>query len=336
VIWLWVQFLICVAAIVGAGVFLVRFGDVIAERTGLGRMWAGAVLIATATSLPELFTGVGSIVVFNTPDITTGDLLGSCVFNLLLLVVLDVASKKRSFFDGVNPAYIVEAGFSLVLIAIVALGLFLGPLLESFPWIWPGSLLIPVIYIFALRVTIREGKYTPHSHQMRVERKRRPVRKKTTLGKAILGYALSAALVIGAATVLPGVAEKLAQRTGLGSGFVGTTLVAFTTSLPEIVTTVAAFSIGAAQMAFSNVIGSNMFNMCILSVDDMLYFRRPITSVVSSVHLSTAIVAMGMTAVVIVALGIRKPRKFLRLSWAGWVLAGAVVLNFALLFLLRR
>ncbi|MEA3310699.1 MAG: sodium:calcium antiporter [candidate division WOR-3 bacterium] len=338
-IWLWVQFLACVAVIVAAGVYLVKFGDVIAEKTKLGRLWAGVILVATATSLPELFTGVSSVLIFDVPDIAVGTLLGSCVFNLLLLVILDFASKKRSFFDGVNPAYIVETSFSLVMVAVVALGLFLCSALECFPWVWPGSFLIPIIYVFAVRVTVREGRYPPYTQEMVAREEPKPEnrskRRPVSLGKAILGYAISAVLVIGASIWLPGVAERIADRTGIGTTVIGGILVALTTSLPEIVTTLVAFRIGAADMAFSNVVGSNMFNMLILSVDDMLYFKGPITSHVSSINLATAVIVMGMTGVVITALAVRRQRKFLRLSWASWILIAAFFLNGALLVLLQ-
>lgn len=330
-LWLWAQFLICVGVIVAAGVYLVRFGDVIAERTGLGRLWAGAILIATATSLPELFTGVSSVLIFDVPDLTVGTLLGSCVFNLLLLAMLDGLSKEKSFFDGVNPAYIVEASFTLTMVAVAGLGLFFSEGLKSFPWIFPGSILIPAIYLFAVRITIREGRYPPFVQELNKEKKHketaRPFKKRIPLSGALAGYSISALLVIGASLWLPGVAEGIANRTGLGTTFMGGILVALTTSLPEIVTTLAAFRIGAADMAFSNVMGSNLFNLLVLSIDDILYFKGPITSQVSEVHLGTAVIVIGMTGVVIAALAVRRQRRFLRLSWASWILIAGFVLN---------
>lgn len=330
-IWLWAQFLACAGFIVGAGVFLVKFGDAIAERTGLGQLWAGAILVATATSLPELFTGIGSVLIFDVPDLAVGTLLGSCVINLLILVVLDMLAGPRSFFDGVNPAYIVEAAFALVLTVIVALGLFLADELRGFPWIWPGSLLVPVVYVFAVRVTMREGRYPPFVQDLDTYRdtptpadgpKRIP-----SLRHALVGYGVSAAIVIAASLWLPGVAEGIAEGTGLGTTVIGGILVALTTSLPEIVTTVAAFRIGAADMAFSNVIGSNLFNILVLALDDLLYVRGPITSSASGAQLATALIAIGMTGSVIIALAVRRQRKFLRLSWASLVLVGGFILN---------
>lgn len=338
-VWLWVQFVLCAGVIVGAGIFLVKFGDVIAERTGLGRLWAGAILVATATSLPELFTGASSVLIFNAPDLAVGTLLGSCVVNLLIFAVLDALCGRRSFFDGVEPAYIVETAFALALTALMALGLFLADELRSFPWAWPGSLLVPVVYVFAVRVTVREGRYPPFVQDLETYQGAATVRAKPKrlppLKLAVTGYLVAAAFVIAASLWLPGVAEVIADGTGIGSTVVGGVLVALTTSLPEIVTTVTAFRIGAADMAFSNVIGSNLFNIAILALDDLLYVRGPITSSASIAQLATAIIAMGMTATVIVALAVRKQRKLLGLSWASIVLVAGFVLNVVMINVLR-
>jgi cation:H+ antiporter len=336
---LWVQFFACAGVIVGAGVFLVKFGDVIAERTGLGHLWAGAILIASATSLPELFTGVSSVLIFGVPDLAVGTLLGSCVVNLVLLVVLDLLSGKRSYFDGVNHAYIVEAAFALVLTILVAFGLFLSDTFANFPWVWPGCLLVPVVYVFGVRVTLREGRYPPYVqdldiHQEAPKGSTAKPKNLPPLKPAVIGYIVSAALVIAASLWLPGVAEGLAEQTGIGTTVIGGLLVALTTSLPEIVTTVAAFRIGAADMAFSNVIGSNMFNILILAVDDFLYFKGPITSGVSGVQLGTALIVIGMTGAVIAALAMRKQRKYLKLSVVSWVLIAGFILNVVCISLL--
>jgi len=336
-IWLLVQFAACAGVIVAAGTFLVRFGDAIAERLKLGSLWAGAILIATATSLPELFTGISSVLIFDVPDLAVSTLLGSCVFNLLLLVMLDFLFSKSSFFDGINPSYIVEAAFALVLMGIVALGFVFAREMAAFPWIWPGSLLIIVVYVFAVRVSLREGRFPPYIHDPESQdagNARSPSRtvedkpkQLPSLRQAIAGYSVSAALVIAAALWLPGVAEQIADRAGIGATVLGGIAVALTTSLPEIVTTLAAFRIGAIDMAFSNVIGSNMFNVFILALNDMLYLKGPITSNSSPVHLTTALVAMTMTGVVIAALAVRKQRRFLRLSIASWVLIAGFFFN---------
>jgi len=85
---LWAGFIICTAAIVYSGIKLSKYGDVIAEKTGLGRAWIGLVLMASVTSLPELVTGISSVTFAGVPDIAVGDVLGSCVFNMLIIALL--------------------------------------------------------------------------------------------------------------------------------------------------------------------------------------------------------------------------------------------------------
>lgn len=79
------QSILCVSLVVLVATQLSQSADVLAEKSGLGRTWVGAVLLAGATSLPELATGVSAVVLFNAPDLAAGGLLGSCLFNLLLL-----------------------------------------------------------------------------------------------------------------------------------------------------------------------------------------------------------------------------------------------------------
>jgi cation:H+ antiporter len=77
----WIGFVACTALIIYSGTKLSRYGDIIAEKSGLGRVWIGLILMASVTSLPELVTGVSSVALVGVPDIAVGDVLGSCVFN---------------------------------------------------------------------------------------------------------------------------------------------------------------------------------------------------------------------------------------------------------------
>src|SRR3972149_3233117 len=87
---LWLGFIACTSVIVYSGTRLSKYGDIIAEKTGLGRTWAGVVLMPSVTSLPELVTGISSVTCADVPDIAVGDILGACVLNMLTLSLLDV------------------------------------------------------------------------------------------------------------------------------------------------------------------------------------------------------------------------------------------------------
>src|SRR3569623_530409 len=95
---IWASLFACLAVIGVAGVRLSRYGDIIAEKSGLSRGWVGLILLATVTSLPELVTGLSSVTIAQVPDIAVGDIMGSCVFNLLIIVVLDFLYRKESVY----------------------------------------------------------------------------------------------------------------------------------------------------------------------------------------------------------------------------------------------
>src|SRR3989337_740787 len=95
---IWLEFILCSAVIVYCGSNLSKYGDVIAEKTGLGRAWIGLILMASVTSLPELITGISSVTIADVPNIALGDIMGSCVFNLSIIVIMDMLHGSAPIF----------------------------------------------------------------------------------------------------------------------------------------------------------------------------------------------------------------------------------------------
>ncbi|MEK7439822.1 MAG: hypothetical protein AABZ78_03425 [Chloroflexota bacterium] len=93
---IWIEFAVCAALIVAAATQLSRYGDVLAEKTGLGRAWVGGILLAGVTSLPELVSGVSAVTWLNAPNLAAGSILGSCLFNLALIALMDLAYQPGS------------------------------------------------------------------------------------------------------------------------------------------------------------------------------------------------------------------------------------------------
>ena len=118
-------FIVCSLAIVYAGMKLSVYGDRIAELTGLGNAWIGLILMASITSLPELITGISSVAILNAPDLAAGDIFGSCVFNLLILSVLD-ALHKKPVFSLVRNTHVFAGACAIILITISGLGILLA------------------------------------------------------------------------------------------------------------------------------------------------------------------------------------------------------------------
>jgi cation:H+ antiporter len=328
----WLQFGVCVLLIGVAGTQLSRYGDVIADKTGLGGTWIGLVLLATVTSLPELVTGVSAVTLAGTPDIAVGDALGSCVFNLAIITILDFLQREESVYTRASQGHILAAGFSVILIGFVGASVLLATRGYSFAFGHVGvyTPIIVVLYVVAMRTVFRYERVQLATYtEERAERY-----PEITLRRAVQRYALAAAVVVGAGTWLPFVGEALARVMGWEQTFVGTLFIAFATSVPEIVVTVSAMRLGALDMAIGNLFGSNLFDILIVAVDDLFFLRGPILSHVSPLHAVSALSAVMMTGVTIVGLLYRpKTRLFRAVGWASLLLATIYLLNTFVLYL---
>lgn len=322
----WLQFAIVSGVIVVAGYHLSRYGDVIAEKTGLSGSWIGLALLATVTSLPELVTGISSVAAAHEPDIAVGDVLGSCVFNLLILALLDAVYRKGSIFAGGRKGHLLIAAYGILLIAMSAAGLLLAqagrmPALAHVGLYAPA---IVLVYLAAMHAAFRYEREDVAEFEA-AEAARYPG---ITLRQAGARYAVAAVAVVAAGSMLPFIAADLADLMGWSRSFVGTQFVAAVTSLPEITVTFAALRLGAIDMAIANLLGSNLFNIAILAVDDAFYLNGPLLAHVSPVHAVTALAAIAMSAVVVIGL-LTRPRGRIGgvMSWPGLALLAIYLLN---------
>ncbi|WP_068878379.1 sodium:calcium antiporter [Phenylobacterium sp. CCH9-H3] len=323
----WTTFLLLAAVIAFAGYWLSRFGDVIAERTGLSGSWIGLILLATVTSLPELVTGISAVRLENAPDLAVGDALGSCVFNLLLLSVVDFFHRPGCLFARAAEGHALSTGYSAVMLAIVGLNLSAPAAIAGLP-LSPATLAIVPIYVLALRNIFtyerRRLLEPPEPAALRYPG--------VTLARAVTGYVAAATAVVAAGVMLPGAALDLATAMGWTTTFVGTLFLAAATSLPELVVTLSAVRIGALDMAVANLFGSNLFNMVVLAVDDAAYPGGPLLSQVSAAHGVTVLTALLMTGAATIGLIYRPTARPARaVSWVSLALVAAYALNAALL-----
>jgi cation:H+ antiporter len=322
------QFGACAVVIVLAGVRLSRYGDVIAEKTGLGGTWMGVLVMATVTSIPELVTGASAILVFDVPDIAVGAVIGSCMLNLLILAFLDFRHPEP-LPARIHQGHTLAAAFGILLLGLATLAVLAGPRAPAIGWFGVHSLVFIAGYIFAMRTILahERTRMSEVAQHLTGEIKYGDF----TLRRAVVLYAAAAGALIAAAMVLPGAAERLSAATGLGHSLVGSLFVAGSTVLPEITVSIAAARIGAFDMAVGNLFGSNLFNIAVLGVDDLLYTAGPLTAAVSPSHLVSLAAAMTMAAIAIIGLTYRAKQKPFRLSWDALGIAAVYLMGVALL-----
>lgn len=327
----WLKFTLCLVIILFAGTRLARYGDAIAEKTGLGRIWIGLLLLAAITSMPELVTGVSAVALVKLPDLALGNLLGSCLFNLAILALLDIIYRPAPILSQASSRHMMSASIGILLIAIAAGGILAG---GRFPgltmgWVSVPGIMVLVLYIAGVWWIFRsERGYQPQPVPV-VSPQYEGLPAKTVY----LRFALAAVAIIGAGIWLSFIGAEIAGTYGWHASFVGSLFLAVTTSMPELVVTIAALRLGAIDLAVADILGSNMFNIAIITPVDLVYTPGSLLSSVSRAHLITAVVAIVMTLLVIVGLRFRQKRKTFFISWYTPVLIGLYIFGAYRLFI---
>jgi cation:H+ antiporter len=301
------QFSLAAAIVVAAGIFLARFADQIAEITGLGRLLIGSILLAGATSLPELAVDL-SAVHMGMPDLAVGDLLGSSLMNLLILAVLDLSYRSRTgMLSRAAAGHALSGTMSMAMTALAGLAILTAAHVPgwSILGISPAAWLIVIAYGFGVRMIFLDQRLSAAlaaeartGAQAQGELSPSEAMKQRPLWKPALGFAIAAAVLVVTGPWLASSAGRIAEQSGLGKSFVGTTFVAFSTSLPELVASLAAVRMGAADLAIGNVFGSNAFNMMLLAPLDAMQ-AGPLFAAVQPVHIVSCLGAILVTAVAV-------------------------------------
>ena len=289
----WLIFVGSSALLVLAATWLAKYGDAIAARTGLGRMFIGTLLLAGATSLPELLTSINSVRL-GVPDLAAGNLLGSNMFNMFLLAILDLLGRQARVLRLVAMKHALTASLATLLIGMVAFFI-LADIKISVGWVGVDSLLLIATYIVGVRL-LRSGN--PATDEVAVEPEE--LEGVPTLLKALLGFGAATAVLVIVSPWLVQSSKEIAEITGLGTGFFGTAFLGVVTSLPEVATSIAAVRLGAYDLAVGNLFGSNAFNMFALGLTDLFYTQGRFMGAISPAFALVALLGLLMTSMALI------------------------------------
>ena len=286
---IWLQFVISAGIVIVAAIKLAEYGDAIAYHTKLSGLFIGALLVAGATSLPELLTMISAINQRHI-DLTAGDLFGSSMFNMLLLGALDMIFHRTRIIRRVALRHALTASLGTMLTGMAVFFL-LADVNLRVGWVGIGSVLIMAMYftgVWLLRSNPVLGGPTPDGAEG-VERGM------PSLRRAVIGFTITAAALILVTPWLVRSSSGIAEITGLGDGFIGVVMVAVVTSLPELVAMVSAVRFGAYDIAVGNLFGSNVFNMFVLSLADVFYTDGPFLNAIDPTFALAGLLALLMT-----------------------------------------
>lgn len=288
----WLQFVVSGLVIVAAATKLADYGDVIGVRTRLGHMFVGTLLLAGATSLPELLTATNSINL-HAPNLTVGDIFGSSMFNMFILAVLDLIFHRQRILRQVAITHAISASVAVLLVTM-AMFFILADIEVQIGWVGLDSLAMIGMYFMGMWI-VRAGQPVEgpvHEEEVSAE----VLDGMPGLRHALIGFGISAGVLIVVTPLMVRSAVRIAEITGLTTGMVGMLFIAVVTSLPEVVTTLSAVRMGAFDLAVGNLFGSNIFNMVILASIDLFYTQGRLFATISPTMTMAGMLGLMLTA----------------------------------------
>lgn len=330
-------FALAAAVIWWAGTRLTEAADAISERTGLGSLFAGTIILGGITSLPEMAVSV-SAGLSGSAALGVNNLLGSIAVQVVILAVGDwiLGGRALSFVTG-KPVVLLQGIFGAVLLIAVTVAITVGDVAFLGAGVWTIGLFLAVAGLLWVIVGEEQSAHTgwqptdlPSARDVTGE-----AAEPMALSAALWRTALCAALILTAGYALSRVGDALAGQTGLGASFLGATLLGFTTSLPEISALVAAVRLRRFAMAFGDIFGTNILNVAIILLIDLAYPGDPVLNAVGGFSAVAAGLGAVLTLLYVAGLVERRDATLGRLGVDSWAVIGTYLAGVLLLWGLR-
>ncbi|MCG3206351.1 MAG: hypothetical protein KCHDKBKB_03087 [Elusimicrobia bacterium] len=328
----WTTFIIAAIFVIAAGIAIGRISGELGERLGLGRAWAGAVLLSFATTLPELVTTF-TVSLRGAYGLALGGILGSVIFNLFILVFVDIVDPDP-LYNKLSKNHLATGLLGSALLGILMTGLSLGlahkhTLISTHPGVMLAAPLAMIgLYGIGQVVLFRMAKQT-FEKVMEIP----TVFSKLPFWMLIVLYLSTAVIIVFAAHALGLSAERLSIRYGLAATFAGATLLGIVTSLPEITNAIACSRQRAYDLAVGNILGANSLVLVVLAVTSLMVANRLFISVSVEDAVSTLVMAglaVLMQAVALGALAVESGHRVRRISIASLILTALYAVSLSL------
>jgi cation:H+ antiporter len=322
---IYLEFIFFAVLIIFFGFKLSQYGQLIARKRLISEALFGLVFLAIITSLPEIITSIGSVTLVDAPDMAVATAVGSILFNLLILAILDFLQGQGGILSVLSDrSHVLTAALTIVVLGIVALSIIQRAVIGfqfGFMHIGYESLLLILIYILAVRTLGRHAVQTAGAEDSKPEEAHR----------FWIKFAISGFMVIISGLFLARIGEQIVINTGKSEAFVGLVFLAVVTSLPELIVSISALRLGSIDMAVGNILGSNFFDTILVPISDVFYTKSQLLSTISISHIFIITLCLVFSGLIIGGLVYRSKRSFLRLGWD--IIAMLIIFALSVFFL---
>ena len=312
---IYAEYLILAAIVIFCSIKVAYYVDLIDKKTNLSGAFIGGAILAAITSLPELFTSMSAIVLINQPELVTGNILGSNIFNNTILSALILVTYKKYNKATVSKSH------DTTLICIIVIYLFL--ILEMIFNVKAGifgisytSFIIVLLYIFGLRQMSKDDCGSDDSEPDTAD--------SLTLKQVVARFILYSICLVIASIFITYVTDDIANELNLGRTIAGALFLGVATSLPEVSSCISLVKLGNYNAMVGNIVGSSLFNFIIIALADVVYRQG---SLYTSNNQTTALIYFGTISVVsLLVTGVvkRKNTKSERIKSAAYIVLSLV------------
>lgn len=304
-----------------AGSKLSGYGVVIGDRLNISHSILGFFIVAGATSLPELvITLTGSLK--GDTSLVLNNMFGGISMQTATIALADmIAVSAPITYLAFHSSLLLEAVLLILVLSCTLAVIFIKDFVVM-GWVGLGALLVSSLYVLCIFILNRyeeDKKWVPIEIPEQEKNKIAKVQgvwleQKRPIKDLIILFVAFTVVVLFASLLLVSTATHIAAQTGLGSSFIGSTLLAATTSLPELSVTITAVSMGAYSMAISNIFGSNMIMLALVLPAEIFYYKGAILQEADKSAIYAIISGIFLTAIYLTGLLLRDKRTFMQMG----------------------
>lgn len=318
-----------------AGTRLARYADAFAEKTGIGRVAVGMMLLGSVTSLPEITIATTSTLQ-GTPLLSITDVLGSTALNVVILAIADASFGRGALTSIQGSSRVMLQGVLGIFVMALSIGAFVaGDVLVLGVGAWSWLMLSAyIVSVLLLTRAPKDDAWKP-AQPRKDRRSSDDEGEQWSMPRLSLLIALAAAGILVAGITLAQTGAALAEQSGLGLSFFGAVFLAVATSLPEVSMTIALARRRQYEMAISGIFGTNLFNVTVIVLVDALHPDGPVLPDVGRPAAVGALIGIVLTSIFLIGLIERRDRVFLRMGYDSIAVLLAYASGLVVLYIVR-
>lgn len=309
---IYLAYLIVAAGVVWFSVKASDYVDLLDKKTSLSGAFIGGIMLSAVTSLPELFTSISATVLIGEPGLCLGNVLGSDLFNMAMLSFFLLMFTRTFGKASLSASHRVVTLFVFACYVLLILD-WLDILNIHILSVSLTSVCIVILYVLSVRYMSAEDG---------TEEEEEADTSPLTVKQVAIRFVAVSIGIVALSIIITYITDAISIRLNLGQGMAGALFLGIATSLPEAASTVTLLRMGNVDIAFGNIVGSNIFNFIIMAVVDILYhgsvydFSDPQTVV---------LMLCGAAALPVMWLMMKFRNKWTKIACPIWILACYVV-----------